>query len=106
MKKITLTKTIPEGGLCPKYYGVSWFVFDQYNIRHRQYICHPFPFNIAISLLRRAFLYIRYGDFSISKKDRMSFRMKSLEKEIIDLKKENTNAKNMIFRMLNERMRS
>ena len=49
-------KDIPEGGVIPKGYGVSWIFYDKLMIR-----CYPIPINMLVRLSKDFYYWLMRG---------------------------------------------
>ncbi len=53
-----MRKTIKEGEIIPKFYGVAWRYFHNYEI-----ICYPIPINIFVRLFLHLYYLVMRGAF-------------------------------------------
>ena len=50
---LKFVKTIEEGGMLPRFYGIAWWTFYQ-----RRAVCMPVPFNMVARVLRDGWQYM------------------------------------------------
>jgi hypothetical protein len=55
--KLRLRKEIPEGGIIPRGYGVSWFRWNYGN--SMPVVCYPIPLNLILRFVHDAWIWTR-----------------------------------------------